>query len=211
VSDPTESEAKLLKATQRNLRYWWQKQRYDDGKHRAQFEKTKYILIYFMRNQKTKTDVAICIEGMSIPPSKEAKYLGVVFDQELRFRSHVNQAVKKGTQFRLAIGSIARATWGTPFKYLRRLFTSVTAPWINYIASIWHHPEDIFSATPQEQTKFLIVQPQIMKTMMGCFHTTSTDSLQNETGLLPPRLHLCEKVLKSVTRMLTLPPQHPLH
>jgi hypothetical protein len=46
---------------------------------------------------------------------------------------------------------------------------------------------------------------------MGCFHTTATDALQNETSLLPPRLRLREKILKSVTRMLTDPPQHPLH
>jgi hypothetical protein len=49
-------------------------------------------------------------------------------DQELKFRSHTDQAVKKGTQFGLAIGNIARATWGAPFQYLRRLFTAITAP-----------------------------------------------------------------------------------
>ena len=82
---------------------------------------------------------------------------------------------------------------------------------MDYAAVIWYRPEDTVSPVTQQQAKFSTVQRQIMKTMMGCFHTTSTDALQNETSLLPPHLRLREKVLKSVTRMLTLPPQHPLH
>ena len=65
-------------------------------KHGAQFEKSKYILIHFTRNRNIRTDAAICIEGTLIPPSKEAKYLGVIFDQDLKFHAHTNQAVKKG-------------------------------------------------------------------------------------------------------------------
>ena len=87
-------------------------------KHGAQFEKSKYVLIHFTRNRNIKTDAIIKIEGTSIPPSKEVKYLGVIFDQDLKFRTHMNQAVKKGIQFGLAIGSIARTTWGASFQYL---------------------------------------------------------------------------------------------
>jgi len=50
-----------------------------------------------------------------------------------------------------------------------------------------------------------------MKTMMGCFCTTPTDALINETSLLSVGLRLREKILKSVTRMLTVSPQHPLY
>jgi hypothetical protein len=127
-------------------------------KHGAQFEKTKYVLIHFTRNPKINTDVAIRVEGTSIPPSKEGIYLGVIFDQQLRFCSHINQAVKKGTQFGLAIGSIARAKWGAPIHYLRRLVTAVAAPRMDYVAVIWHRPEDMRSRTILQQTKFSTVQ-----------------------------------------------------
>jgi hypothetical protein len=49
-----------------------------------------------------------------------------------------------------------------------------------------------------------------MKGILGCFRTTPTDALENETDLLPPHLRLREKILKSVTRMLTAPPRHPI-
>ena len=50
-----------------------------------------------------------------------------------------------------------------------------------------------------------------MKTMLECFHTTSTDALTNETSLLPPCFCLQKKVLNSVIQMLNLPLQYPLH
>ena len=58
----------------------------------------------------------------------EGKYLGVIFDQKLKFRAHVKQIVAKGTKHALTISGIAKSRWGPEFKYLRRLFTAVAAP-----------------------------------------------------------------------------------
>ena len=180
------------------------------SKHGSQFEKAKYILVHFTRNHNTNTEAAIHIDGTSIAPSKEGKYLGVIFDQDLKFRIHVDQAIKKGTRFGLAIIRIARAKWGAPLHYLRRLFTAVAAPPMDYAALIWHRPEDTRSLALQQQSKFSTMQRQIMKGILGCFRTTPTDALENETDLLPPGLRLREKILKSVTRMLTAPLRHPI-
>src|SRR6202030_912991 len=68
------------------------------SKHGAQFEKTKYVLIHFTRNRNINTEAAIHMDGTIIPPSKEGKYLGVIFDQDLKFRVHTDYAVKKGTR-----------------------------------------------------------------------------------------------------------------
>ena len=50
-------------------------------RHGAQFERSKYILIHFTRNRRQPTDASITINNTVIHPSKEAKYLGVIFDQ----------------------------------------------------------------------------------------------------------------------------------
>jgi hypothetical protein len=133
------------------------------------------------------------------------------FDQGLKYRAHTNHAVKKGTQFRLAIGKIARATWGSEFKYLRRLFTAVTTPRMDYAAAIWHRPEDKNALTIQQANKFSTVQRQVMKAITGCFRTTPTAALENETDLPPVSLRLRGKVLNTITRMQTLSNRHPLH
>ena len=66
--------------------------------HGAQFEQSKYVLIHFTRRASSQVDAEVKINGTTIQPSKEAKYLGVTFDQKLKF--HV---VAKGTKYALAI------------------------------------------------------------------------------------------------------------
>ena len=87
-------------------------------------------------------DATVTIDGIKIHPSPEAKYLGITFDQKLKFRTHLGQIVAKGTKYALAIARIAKSKWGPEFKYLRRLFTAVAAPRIDYAAIIWHRPGD---------------------------------------------------------------------
>src|SRR5438046_794867 len=91
-------------------------------RHGAQFEKSKYVLIHFTRNPSAQVEATVTISGTIIHPSSEAKYLGITFDQKLKFRSHVEQIVAKGTKYALAIAGIAKSRWGPKFKYLRHLF-----------------------------------------------------------------------------------------
>jgi hypothetical protein len=65
------------------------------------------------------------IDGTTIKPSKDAKYLVVMFDQKLRFKSHVQYASRKGTAFALAISRIANCTSGPTYQQTRNLFTAV--------------------------------------------------------------------------------------
>src|SRR5947207_15648894 len=47
-------------------------------------EVTKYVLVHYTRNSKQKTNASVTINGITIKPCNEAKYLGVIFDQGLR-------------------------------------------------------------------------------------------------------------------------------
>ena len=60
------------------------------------------------------------------------KYLEIILDQQLRYKGHIQQAVKKGIRAALALSSIAKCNWGTPYKYVRQLFQAVVAPRIDY-------------------------------------------------------------------------------
>jgi hypothetical protein len=57
----------------------WQQQ------HGAQFEKSKYVLIHFRWNTSAKVEATVTISRTTIHPSLEAKYLGITFDQKLKF------------------------------------------------------------------------------------------------------------------------------
>jgi hypothetical protein len=179
-------------------------------KHGAQFEKTKYILIHFTRNRNLSTDAAIEITGTTIEPSNDARYLGVIFDKKLQFKEHTQYAVKKGTKFALAMSSAAKATWGAEFKYTRQLFTAVIAPRTDYAASIWHRVGDRKAQSIHQITELTKTQRLAMRAITGCFRTTPTAALEYETGLPPAGLRLERKILQSLTRMQTLPENHPL-
>ena len=179
-------------------------------KHGAQFEPSKYMLIHFTRNPRLDVTAEIRLNNTTITPEKEARYLGVIFDQKLKFRSHLDHATKKGTKFALALSSIARITWGTSFKYARRLYTAVIRPRIQYGAAIWHRPGDTQNSPATSQVKSLTtVQRLAMKTITGCFRTMSTAALQHETDLLPIDLELRKQITKYLARVQTLPSKHP--
>ena len=52
-------------------------------KHGVQFEVSKYILVHYTRNRYAETKASVTINEVTIKPLNEAKYLGVIFDQEL--------------------------------------------------------------------------------------------------------------------------------
>src|SRR5438045_1735387 len=120
-------------------------------------------------------------------------------------------AVKKGSRLALALARIARGKWGPEFKHMRRLFTAVIAPRMDYATAIWHRPEDHRKApTTWQINKLSSVQRQAMKTILGCFRTTPTIALEIETALLPTQLRLRCKALQSISRIQTYPEKHPL-
>jgi hypothetical protein len=67
----------------------------DNGNiHGAQFEPSKYVLVHFTRNKNLEYTASITINGTKIEPSSEVKYLGVIFDQKLRFHSYLQRVIK---------------------------------------------------------------------------------------------------------------------
>lgn len=79
-------------------------------KHGTQFETSKYISIHYTHNRMIETKASITINRITIESSNEVKYLGVIFDQELRFNSHLQHIVKKGINAATALSSIAKTT-----------------------------------------------------------------------------------------------------
>lgn len=181
-------------------------------KHGVQFEPTKYVLVHYTRNRNQATDAAITIGGLTIKPSKEAKYLGVIFDQELRFKSQLQHVVKKGTNAALALASITKNGWGIQYKYARQLFNAVITPRMDYGAVVWHRPkQDGTTASTSQVQKLSTVQRLAMKAITGCYRTTPTAAMEIEADLPPPWIRLQIKVLLAVTRMRSLSANHPIH
>jgi len=180
-------------------------------KHGAQFEPSKYILIHFTRNKNLETKAPITINGTNVNPSCEAKYLGVIFDKELRYHAHLRHVVKKGTSAAMALFSIAKSSWGAPYRYIRQLYQAVIVPRMDYAASIWHRPKaDGSTAGFAHVRRLSTAQRLAMKAILGCYGTTPTAAMELELGLEPPWIRLQTKVMLAITRMQSLSGKHPI-
>ena len=104
-----------------------------------------------------KSNASVIINEVKIESSKEAKYLGVIFDQELRFKSHLQYIVKNDINAIIALSSIAKTTWGAPYMHIRQLFQAVIASRMDYAAIIWHRSKDDGSITDIIQIRRLII------------------------------------------------------
>src|SRR5579859_4871418 len=151
----------------------------------AKFETDKYTLVHFTRARRNPT-AGIHIGNITIKPTNEAKYLGVLFDRKLSFQHHIQHAAKKGTKFALAISRIAKCTRGPAYQQTRTLFTSVAAPRMDYAAVVWYRPpNDVSPPCPTSLAKLEAAQHTAMKAILGTFRTTPSSALQIETSLPP--------------------------
>ena len=155
-------------------------------KHGVQFETSKYVLIHFTRNHRQATKTSITAGGVKVKPASEAKYLGVILDQKLNFKSHLQYITKKGTKAAMALSGIAKSNWGVQYQQSRQLFKAVIATRTDYAALVWHRPKsDQSMATNKQNRKLTKVQRLAMKAIPGCYKTTPTTSMELETGLEP--------------------------
>ena len=179
--------------------------------HGAQFEVSKYVLVHYTRNYRKETKAGLNISGIWVSPSRSAKYLGVILDQQLNFKEHLQYAIKKGTAAATALGSIGKATWGAPHQHIRQLFRATVMSRLEYAAVIWHRPRADGSTEHTVQArKYTTVCRLGMKAILGCYRTTPTLAMEVDSGIPPAWLSLQTKALSSIARFKSLHHDHPL-
>jgi len=142
--------------------------------------------VHFTRNHNRVINAAITVGNVTIEPSNEAKYLGVIFDKELRFKIYLQYIIKKGTKAAMALSSIAKNSWGIQYKYARLLFNAVISARTDYTIIIWHRSKDENKmVTSIQACKLDKIQRLAMKVITKCYKTTSMTIMEIETSLQP--------------------------
>lgn len=80
------------------------------------------------------------IRGNVIRPSPTHKFLGVILDQELRWKEHVAYAIVKGTAYALQLRRLSSTASGMPMKLAHQLYQAVAIPKMLYAADVWFTP-----------------------------------------------------------------------
>ena len=114
--------------------------------HNSKFEMSKLTLVGFSRQRvqdpahprKLKVEpwptLSLC--GMDIKPAESHKFLGVIFDQELRWNAQAERVVAKATKWTLASWRLARPATGISPQQMCQLYQAVAIPSFTYAADV---------------------------------------------------------------------------
>ena len=83
----------------------------------------------------------VMLRGFEIPVIMTHKFLGVIFNQELRWKDHVNYPLTKGTRWVTQYRRLAKVSGSVSAKYMCRSYMTVAVPRMLYAADIFLVPQ----------------------------------------------------------------------
>ncbi|GFG18024.1 probable RNA-directed DNA polymerase from transposon X-element [Aspergillus lentulus] len=173
----------------------------------ALFEPEKTSFIHFTRNPRLRQQPAVpmWVEGTPVLARSAVKLLGIVLDQELRFRLHGAMAAKKGIQAALALKRLK----GLTPKAARQLFTSTVTATVDYVASVWCTPTRDH-LVPLWVTKILRATQKIAaQAIVVLFRTVSLLIAESEASIESINIRLGRRILRHWISCHTLPSTYP--
>ncbi|KAL7281404.1 hypothetical protein ACG7TL_004717 [Trametes sanguinea] len=171
---------------------------------KVEFELSKTALVVFSRRREPipgrphrtqpihRPDAVIA--GQRITPSTSVKHIGVILDQELRFKEHAQYALGKGQYWATQFQRLAQPSKGMPARFARQLYIAVAVPRMLYAVDVWGTPTALSSAPADSSfprrhrrlvTKMARVQRQVSAQTLGAMRTSATDILDAHADLLP--------------------------
>ena len=185
--------------------------------HNSSIEYSKLALIDFAHPGVKKPRPPLVLPSITIDPSQSAKYLGIVLDQNLKWTQQLANVRGKGSKWAAQIRRLTRPTWGLTPNGARKLFIGVALPRILYGIDVWCTPIHGRNANGRRKgsvaivRKLASVQRAGALAVTGGFRTSPTDSLDAHAALLPIDLKIEKACHDAITRIATLPQEHPLH
>lgn len=159
----------------------------------------------------------LVIGQQTITPSHPYKYLGVILDQELRFKEHAAYTLAKGSTWVAQIRRLQRPTIGMPPRFAWLLYKGIAIPRMLYAAEISLTPvtnnagRRRVSGTVGPMAKLARVQRTAALNITGALRTTATDMIDTHADLLPFHILVNQICQRSALRLATLPDTHPLY
>jgi ribonuclease HI len=184
--------------------------------HNSSIEYSKLALIDFSHHGVKKPRPPLTLPDITIEPTQHAKYLGIVLDQHLNWAPQLAQVRGKGSKWAAQIRRLARPSWGLTPKGARKLYVSVAVPHILYGIDVWCTPLHGKNARGGKKGSVNIIKKLTTTQRAGALAVTggfrtSPTSLDTHAALLPIDLRVEKTCHNAITRLATLPKQHPLH
>jgi len=164
--------------------------------HNSPLKYLKLALVNFAHSSSPKERTLMQLPQKEITPSASAKYLGVIFNQNLNWKAQQAHMVGKGSAWTLQIKWLTQTTWGLTPGGARKLYISVVIPRILYAIDVWcplpRATATRLGGTTKIVNQLTAVQKVGALAITGGLRTSASDVLNAEAFLLPMS-HLIDK------------------
>ena len=150
------------------------------------------------------TQLTLNIDNVVIPMVKNPKTLGLTFDPNLTYNSHIRKTSEKARNTLKLLKALTSTKWGKQKETIVATYKAITRPILEYASAIWSP-----IANTTGITKLQTIQNMALRIATGCTSDTNIQHLHNETNILPLNAHL--KLHSSQLRKKSQHPTHPLH
>ena len=174
--------------------------------HASKFAPHKYQLVHF----RTKHRPAVTMGATEVKPTATAKYLGVIYDEDLNWKPQQQYAIKLARQRLSALNSIAASAWGPNINDLRRIYTACIRPLMLQVACAWA-PARCYEGTEQARAgqpvlrALASIQKLAAKHISGGLFTTAMEAQNIELHLEPIDLALADAAMKQAASLISNP------
>ncbi|KAJ4437517.1 hypothetical protein ANN_17662 [Periplaneta americana] len=143
-------------------------------------EQKSKVMLMTRRKRKEQKEVHDCLNNKPLAQANALKYLGIIFDNKLTFREHINHITEKCTKLIFALSKSAKLNWGLKHE-VKTIYKGGILPLLTYGAPVW------IKAMEREcyKAKITRVQRLINIKIAKAYHTVSTEALCIITGLTP--------------------------
>ncbi|KAF7783099.1 hypothetical protein Agabi119p4_2477 [Agaricus bisporus var. burnettii] len=141
-------------------------------------------------------------------PKDVWRYLGIMFDRNLTFRDHVKFYSTKSVSAVRCMKSLENSNRGLTPKQKRLLYISCIQPIATFGLRCWYKPGTRAFKTNIKMLR--LTHNQGARWITGAFQTSPMGAMMAVAGLMPLHLQLKKLFERSVIRINTLHPHHPV-
>jgi hypothetical protein len=133
------------------------------------------------RKRKERKECEIYLNDKPLLQVHSLKYLGIIFDNKLTLREHINYMAEKCTKLIFALSKLVKLNWGLNHAALKTINTGEILPLLLYGAPVWKKALDKVSY----RSKLIRAQRLINIKIAKAYRTVSNEALCILTGLTP--------------------------
>lgn len=168
------------------------------------FSPSKTKVVRFTRKNNSPIPNTLKMKGSNLQVVQQYKYLGVIFDERLNWKQHIEH-LKAGCMKRLnLLKSLSNFNWGAQEESILKVYRALIRSKLDYGCIIYS------TANKNTLRSLNVIQNSAIRIAMGAFKSSPTECLHREAGEFPLWLRRKYLALNYAARISACP-QNPLY